>query len=73
MKFEDQIFRSVGSLADYKKKITKRLKKLQKNYVRPTAASPNGAGEGGRSNGSAAGSAATKEELEMKLRTFKKQ
>lgn len=35
MRFEDQIFKSAGSLADYRKKISKRLKKLQKNYVRP--------------------------------------
>merc|ERR1712238_13293 len=33
MRFEDQIFKSAGSLADYRKKISKRLKKLQKNYV----------------------------------------
>ncbi len=39
MRFEDQIFKSAKDLADYRKKISKRLKKLQKNYVRP-AASP---------------------------------
>jgi hypothetical protein len=36
MRFEDTIFKSASSLADYRKKLTKRLKKLQKNYVPPT-------------------------------------
>mmetsp|Transcript_27423 Transcript_27423/g.60357 ORF Transcript_27423/g.60357 Transcript_27423/m.60357 type:complete len:633 (+) Transcript_27423:89-1987(+) len=31
-RFEDSIFKSARSLADYRKKIAKRLKKLQKNY-----------------------------------------
>jgi hypothetical protein len=30
MRFEDQIFKSAKDLADYRKKISKRLKKLQK-------------------------------------------
>mmetsp|Transcript_18807 Transcript_18807/g.21188 ORF Transcript_18807/g.21188 Transcript_18807/m.21188 type:complete len:635 (-) Transcript_18807:77-1981(-) len=44
MRFEDQIFKSAGSLADYRKKISKRLKKLQKNYV---AKVPNAAAAAG--------------------------
>ncbi len=36
MRFEDTIFKSASSLADYRKRLTKRLKKLQKNYVPPT-------------------------------------
>mmetsp|Transcript_14175 Transcript_14175/g.20943 ORF Transcript_14175/g.20943 Transcript_14175/m.20943 type:complete len:516 (-) Transcript_14175:140-1687(-) len=35
MRFEDQIFSAAISLADYRKKLTKRLKRLQKNY-KPT-------------------------------------
>eukprot|EP00934_Nitzschia_sp_Nitz4_P001481 Nitzschia sp. Nitz4//scaffold62_size106224//12901//14739//NITZ4_004342-RA/size106224-processed-gene-0.46-mRNA-1//-1//CDS//3329555814//1481//frame0 len=35
MRFEDTIFKAADSLADYRKKMTKRLKKLQKNYVPP--------------------------------------
>jgi hypothetical protein len=35
MRFEDAIFKGADSLADYRKKLTKRLKKLQKNYVPP--------------------------------------
>jgi hypothetical protein len=35
MRFEDTIFKSADSLTDYRKKLTKRLKKLQKNYVPP--------------------------------------
>jgi hypothetical protein len=35
MRFEDTIFKGADSLADYRKKLTKRLKKLQKNYVPP--------------------------------------
>ena len=35
MRFEDNIFKGADSLADYRKKLTKRLKKLQKNYVPP--------------------------------------
>jgi hypothetical protein len=37
MRFEDSIFKNADSLVDYKKKIAKRLKKLQKNYKPPTA------------------------------------
>lgn len=37
MRFEDAIFKQATSLADYRKKLTKRLKKVQKNYV-PTNA-----------------------------------
>ncbi|KAL7571845.1 hypothetical protein ACA910_002922 [Epithemia clementina (nom. ined.)] len=33
MQFEDTVFKAAGSLADYQKTISKRLKKLQKNYV----------------------------------------
>ena len=42
MRFEDQIFKSAKDLADYRKKISKRLKKLRKNYVAPAAATPQG-------------------------------
>jgi hypothetical protein len=38
MQFEDAVFKSSVSLADYTKKLTKRLKKLQRNYVPPIAA-----------------------------------
>lgn len=41
MRFEDTIFKSASTLADYRKKLTKRLKKLQKNYVPPTKESSN--------------------------------
>src|SRR5210317_1876356 len=37
MQFEDVIFKAATDLGDYRKKLTKRLKKLQKNYV-PTQA-----------------------------------
>ena len=40
MRFEDQIFKSAKDLADYRKKISKRLKKLQKNYKKPQPQSP---------------------------------
>lgn len=33
MRFEDSIFQSSESLADYRKRLTKRLKKLQKSYT----------------------------------------
>ena len=33
MRFEDTIFNASSSLADYRKRLTKRLKKLTKNYV----------------------------------------
>ena len=33
MRFEDSIFQSSDSLADYRKRLTKRLKKLQKSYT----------------------------------------
>ena len=33
MQFEDTVFKGADSLADYQKKLSKRLKKLQKNYV----------------------------------------
>jgi hypothetical protein len=36
MRFEAAIFSAATSLADYRKKLAKRLKKLQKNYVPPT-------------------------------------
>ena len=39
MQFEDAVYKSATSLADYRKRLTKRLKKLQKNY-QPTAATP---------------------------------
>ena len=35
MRFEAAIFSAATSLADYRKKLSKRLKKLQKNYVPP--------------------------------------
>ena len=35
MQFEDAVFKSASSLADYHKKLTRRLKKLQKNYRPP--------------------------------------
>ena len=45
MRFEDTIFKSADSLADYRKRLTKRLKKLQKNYKPPAepVAPPQGA------------------------------
>ena len=33
MRFEETIFKAASSLADYRKKLTKRLKKVQKSYV----------------------------------------
>ena len=41
MRFEDAIFKSASSLADYRKKIQKRLKRLKKNYVPPAAVPQN--------------------------------
>ena len=38
MRFEDSIFQQGTSLADYQKRITKRLKKVQKSYKPPAAA-----------------------------------
>jgi len=35
MRFEDTIFKAATSLSDYRKKLTKRLKKVQKSY-KPT-------------------------------------
>jgi hypothetical protein len=46
MRFEETIFSSATSLADYRKKLAKRLKKLQKMYV-PTAAAAAGANKPG--------------------------
>ena len=37
MRFEDSIFQQASSLADYQKRITKRLKKVQKSYKPPPA------------------------------------
>jgi len=37
MQFEDTVFKAASSFDDYKKKLSKRLKRLQKNYVPPTA------------------------------------
>lgn len=37
MRFEDSIFQQATSLADYQKRITKRLKKVQKSYKPPAA------------------------------------
>ncbi|MGK3754714.1 MAG: hypothetical protein ACI8RD_007023 [Bacillariaceae sp.] len=66
MRFEDQIFKSANSLADYRKKISKRLKKLKKNYVAPTkvpiATTTTAADNNGEDN------AAEKDELKIKLR-----
>jgi hypothetical protein len=39
MQFEDAVFRSSTSLADYRKRLTKRLKKVQKEY-KPTPSAP---------------------------------
>jgi KIX domain len=36
MQFEDSVFKSADSLADYRKRLSKRLKKVQKSYVAPT-------------------------------------
>ena len=65
MRFEDQIFKSASSLADYRKKISKRLKKLQKNYVAPTKA-PTATTTTAANNGE--DNAAEKDELKIKLR-----
>lgn len=65
MRFEDQIFKSASSLADYRKKISKRLKKLQKNYVAPTKA-PTATTTAAANNGE--DNAAEKDELKIKLR-----
>jgi KIX domain len=35
MQFEDSVFKSATSLADYRKRLTKRLKKVQKSYKPP--------------------------------------
>ena len=40
MRFEDTIFSAATSLVDYRKKLAKRLKKLQKNYVPTHQAGP---------------------------------
>jgi hypothetical protein len=43
MRFEDTIFKAASSLADYRKRITKRLKKLREKYeptTAPTSATP---------------------------------
>ena len=56
MRFEDQIFKSAKDLADYRKKISKRLKKLQKNYKRPPAAAGAGSAQNAASR-TAAGAA----------------
>ncbi|KAL3923172.1 MAG: hypothetical protein SGILL_001809, partial [Bacillariaceae sp.] len=59
MKFEDQIYKSASSLEDYKKKIAKRLKKLQKAYAQQKPNTPTGTdttssgGGGGASSTSA--------------------
>jgi hypothetical protein len=39
MRFEDSLWRSASSLSDYRKKLAKRLKKVQKSY-KPTAPTP---------------------------------
>ena len=41
-RFEDSIFQSSSSLPDYRKRLTKRLKKLQKSYKPPSADEPAG-------------------------------
>ncbi|KAG7354385.1 KIX domain containing protein [Nitzschia inconspicua] len=78
MKFEDQIFKSASSFDDYKKKIAKRLKKVQKTYAQQKAAS--GGDKDPSSSGGAGGAAAKstgdsksvdepqREELLLKLR-----
>mmetsp|Transcript_31729 Transcript_31729/g.93071 ORF Transcript_31729/g.93071 Transcript_31729/m.93071 type:complete len:614 (+) Transcript_31729:334-2175(+) len=53
MRFEDSIFQQASSLADYQKRITKRLKKVQKSYKPPPAP-----GAGDASSSSAAATAA---------------
>jgi len=45
MQFEDAMFKASGSMADYQKRISKRLKKLKKSYVPPGAGAA-GAAEG---------------------------
>jgi exonuclease VII large subunit len=35
MQFEDSVFKSAASLDDYRKRLTKRLKKVQKSYKPP--------------------------------------
>ena len=46
MKFEDSIFKSAKSLDEYRKTLTKRLRKLQKKYTGATATPAGGAGGG---------------------------
>lgn len=38
MQFEDSVFKQATDLSDYRKRLTKRLKKVQKSYVPPVAA-----------------------------------
>eukprot|EP00531_Pseudo-nitzschia_arenysensis_P014999 CAMPEP_0116132496 /NCGR_PEP_ID=MMETSP0329-20121206/9580_1 /TAXON_ID=697910 /ORGANISM="Pseudo-nitzschia arenysensis, Strain B593" /LENGTH=671 /DNA_ID=CAMNT_0003627017 /DNA_START=93 /DNA_END=2108 /DNA_ORIENTATION=- len=70
MRFEDQIFKSAKDLADYRKKISKRLKKLKKNYVAPAAAAPRaGSGAAGvAKGGSREDNTEAKAELTAKLK-----
>ena len=67
MRFEDSIFQQAGSLADYRKKLAKRLKKVQKSYKAKagaggaadgggTASAGKGAGAGEGEGGSGSGS-----------------
>lgn len=66
MKFEDQIFKSAGSLDDYKKKISKRLKKLQKTYAQQKAAG--GGDAAAKATQESSADEQQREELLMKLR-----
>lgn len=71
MRFEDQIFKSAKDLGDYRKKITKRLKKLKKNYVAPAAAAPqvgSGAPGAAAKGGSVGDNTEAKAELTAKLK-----
>jgi len=74
MRFEDSIFKTAKDLADYRKKISKRLKKLQKNYVRPVAktalhqANGSSGKDGATGSGSREDDTEAKEELTAKLK-----
>jgi KIX domain len=46
MQFEDSVYKSGTSLADYHKKLTKRLNKLKKTYKPPTVVTGGGGGDG---------------------------
>jgi hypothetical protein len=66
MKFEDQIFKSASSLDDYKKKIAKRLKKLQKAYAQQKSAADGDPAT--KSAGDTSSDEQQRQELLLKLR-----